>query len=381
MTALYHKGVSNLIKRNFGVLTVLCLWVLSIAGRIWADGLSFGLDYGIYQPDGSHYAYRTLVFLGEDSLSAATQVSEWYKTHGIKNNIFEPEFLTPANVSSWGLVAPRILYSILSVPFVAIFGIPGTLVIPFLSFLALLLTSFYFGRKFVSVWFGLLLSFSLSVSPSVLRWMLSNLTDSLLCGLFSLVAYLLARDVVSNRADLGIIVLVFLTSMTRFSIPIWVALSFVLLFQGRKYFALLVSISSFIAFIPALLWAPSNALSPQVKDGGLIERLISFVVSIFKIGFIEVAQLAILDRILLFLLLSAIVLAILYRREESSHFFIMVLVAVWSIGAINGTIGVNFRYQLPLLPFMTWVISASLGKLRNRAFRNTLHIIGGKTQD
>jgi hypothetical protein len=33
-----------------------------------------------------------------------------------------------------------------------------------------------------------------------------------------------------------------------------------------------------------------------------------------------------------------------------------VLLAVWFIGAINGTVGVNFRYQLPVLAFACWVI-------------------------
>jgi hypothetical protein len=31
-----------------------------------------------------------------------------------------------------------------------------------------------------------------------------------------------------------------------------------------------------------------------------------------------------------------------------------VFIGVLAIGFINGTLGVNFRYQLPLIPFMAW---------------------------
>jgi hypothetical protein len=41
---------------------------------------------------------------------------------------------------------------------------------------------------------------------------------------------------------------------------------------------------------------------------------------------------------------------------ESSKLFLLVALAVWLLGAINGVFGVNFRYQLPLVPFIYWVI-------------------------
>ena len=35
---------------------------------------------------------------------------------------------------------------------------------------------------------------------------------------------------------------------------------------------------------------------------------------------------------------------------------IAVAVGVLSIGFINGTVGVNFRYQLPVIVFLAWAI-------------------------
>jgi hypothetical protein len=33
------------------------------------------------------------------------------------------------------------------------------------------------------------------------------------------------------------------------------------------------------------------------------------------------------------------------------------LISLWFTGAINGVIGVNFRYQLPIIPFAIWVVA------------------------
>jgi len=40
----------------------------------------------------------------------------------------------------------------------------------------------------------------------------------------------------------------------------------------------------------------------------------------------------------------------------SSQMFLAALIAVWLTGAINGVLGVNFRYQLPVIPIMLWAL-------------------------
>ena len=67
-------------------------------------------------------------------------------------------------------------------------------------------------------------------------------------------------------------------------------------------------------------------------------------------------QLLILDKVLLSLVLISIYIAIKNIKSISSQYFLVTLFSLWVTGAINGTIGVNFRYQLPLLPFIAWVI-------------------------
>ena len=354
------------------------LWGIALLGRFWTNGISYGLDYGIYQPDGSHYAYRALVFLGENSSDSAKQVVDWYQNHGIKHNLFPPSFLTPENVNTWGIVSPRILYSLLSVPFVGLLGIPGMLVIPALSFLLLLWVSFILGKRFVSISFGLTLAFALSISPTILRWMISNLTDSLLCALFCIAALILTKLEQGRQNHFALILMVVLTSLTRFCFPIWLAAGLILILNARRKFGSLVILTSFAAFIPTLIAAPPSSLSPGSGDVGLIEKISDIGFSFIRVGFFEIAQLAVLDRGLLAILLVAFILSLVHFRDLASQYFLAITLAVWTIGAINGTIGVNFRYQLPLIPFAIWILSVGLGKFRSRLLGNALHVVGGK---
>jgi hypothetical protein len=120
---------------------------VSVASRVIVNGVSFGFDYSIYQPDGVLYALRTYMFLGEDQLASAKLIESWYFTHASSGKHFDPASILPQNTPAWGLVAPRILYPLLSIPFVALFGMAGLLVIPSLSLLILVLCIYLISRK------------------------------------------------------------------------------------------------------------------------------------------------------------------------------------------------------------------------------------------
>jgi hypothetical protein len=76
--------------------------------------------------------------------------------------------------------------------------------------------------------------------------------------------------------------------------------------------------------------------------------------------FIEIAQLAVLDRVLLLVIILSVYFAFTNRQKDSSMYFLAVFLGVWALGAINGTLGVNFRYQLPVIIFGAWVLLDSL---------------------
>ncbi len=366
-------------NRKLQWVLVLVITAITVVGRLKFSGLILDFDYGIYQPDGSHYTYRTLTFLGVDSNAAAQRVVNWYQINGVKNNIFPPDFLTPANEATWGLVAPRILYSLLSVPFVYLFGISGMLAVPICSFVILVCCVFRMSELKGTQATGFLLVIVLCTSPTVLRWMIANITDSLLAALFGVVALLLMKKVIDIRWHLGILSLVVLTSITRFCLPIWIGIAIVLWITQMRSQSAMVLVVSTISFIPTFLSMPSNALLPANPEEDGFSKLILLARSFLEVGFIEVAQLGAIDRILLVTVIAAMAVSLQQYREISSKYFLAVMFSVWAIGAINGTLGVNFRYQLPVLGFAAWVILANSTHIADWFCRRRVNIVGEKT--
>jgi hypothetical protein len=339
---------------QWGIVLVIAL--VSAISRLKFNGLILDFDYGIYQPDGSHYAYRTLTFLGVDSNAAAERVVNWYQIHGIKNNVFDANFLTPENKDTWGLAAPRILYSLLSMPFVFLIGLPGMLVVPVFSFILLVSCVFRLSEIYKKPSLGFLLVMVLCTSPTVLRWMIANITDGLLAGLFAIVTLTLVSKNSNKAWFFSIFSLIALTSITRFCTPIWIAIAAVLWTEQKRAQSLGVLLMSSLSSLPILIYMPSNAVLPADSEVGGVSKLLLLVKSFFEVGFFEIAQLAALDRALLITIIIAAVVSLSRPKEVASKYYLAVLLSVWFIGAINGTIGVNFRYQLPVLAFACWVI-------------------------
>jgi len=370
-----------ILSRRFQWTLVITLALTATASRLLFNGLMLDFDYGIYQPDGSHYAYRTLIFLGIEPNVAAERIVQWYQIHGTRHNIFSASLLSPENKETWGLVAPRVIYSLLSIPFVYLFGIIGMMVVPILSFLLLIFSVFRVSEILNKPITGLFLVLVLSTSPTVLRWMIANITDSLLAGLFGIVILLLSRETTSKFWSAWIIGLIFLTSFTRFCLPIWVAIALVHWINRRRWDAIIILISSLIAFIPTYFYMPRTAILPGETQSDGIAKILLVIESFFKVGFIEIAQLAALDRVLLLTLMIALIVSVKFPREFSSQIFLSVLISVWLIGAINGSLGVNFRYQLPILGFACWVIISNSNKFFNWASRGRVNIVGEETKN
>ena len=138
----------------------------------------------------------------------------------------------------------------------------------------------------------------------------------------------------------------------------------------------------FLIFLSTILNIPAfkqttDMFLPQ-SDSGLWEKTLQLPKSALKVGYIEIAELAVLDRILLITIMLSIYIAILNRRKDSSMYFLAVLLGVWVLGAVNGTLGVNFRYQLPLLIFSAWVL---LENLPRTLVVSDAHVKGKETQN
>jgi len=339
-------------------LAVLFLWVVVVASKLQFNGLILGFDYGTYQPDGKFYTYMALDFLNNNPTLSAQQVVDWYAVHGFKMNTFKIEDLMPSTSYAYPYISHRILYPLLSVPFVAIFGIPGMLVIPSISLLFLLLSILWIAKKFNKPIVGLGIVVVLLNSSTVLRWMIVNCTDSLLVGLFAFVPFLILRLIEKKREAVFLLAgLVVLTSATRFILPIWLGIFFVLFFRkGLRNQTLLLLTTSVLCAIPALEAQLSTALLPAETDTPTYLKLIQLPLVFIKIIVVDFLQFGVLDRPLLMVLVFCLIQAFRIRHQLSAQMFMAVFASGYLIGAINGTLGVNFRYEMPVLIFCGWLI-------------------------
>ena len=352
----------NLIRKYKFELFGAAIWLLSIASKYKFNGLVFGFDYGNYQPDGKFYTYMALDFIHHNPTQSAQQVVDWYLSHGFKMNTFTIQDLMPDTSYAYPVISHRILYPLLSVPFVAIFGIPGMLAVPALSLLALFIAIQRLANKFNKPLLGVAMVTVFSFSSTVTRWMFVNCTDALLVGLFAFApAVLISLNQRKRWAPYALLLLVALTSATRFVLPFWLAIFLVLFFREKRYLRELLFMGfASVASIPALKAQLSTALLPGEVEISTFQKIVKTPIVLLKVIGIDFLEFAVLDRVFLVVMLFSLLQAIRLRKMLSSQLFIAVLSAGYLIGTINGTLGVNFRYQMPVLIFVAWLITDSI---------------------
>jgi len=353
-----ESWVVNSVKRYRYEIIVVALWALTVVSKIKFNGLVFGFDYGTYQPDGKFYTYMALDFFKHNPAESAKEVVDWYAIHGFKMNTFTIQDLMPQTSYAYPVISHRVLYPLLSAPFVALLGIPGMLVVPALSLLVLLISIQRLASIAEKPLIGMLLVLVLINSTTVLRWMIVNCTDSLLAGLFALVPFCIINLEKRKKTTLiSLLLLIVFTSSTRFILPVWLAILIGLYAKKifRKEILLLIVVSVLVA-IPALKAQLSTALLPADVATPIYLKIIQLPLVFAKVVTVDILEMGVLDRLFLFLLVLTIAQAIRHRHHLSSLMFGLVLISTYLIGAINGTLGVNFRYQMPVLVFCAWVI-------------------------
>jgi hypothetical protein len=337
-------------------VSVLGIWLITVLIKFKYNGLVFGFDYGLYHPDGALYATRALDWSGYTETEAAKIVSNWYNIHAFKFNTTKASDFYYSVHPLYPEYSPRILYPLLSIPFVKLFGVPGMLAVPALSLLILLLVVLKIGIDLNKPFIAFLTLVSVASSSTVVRWMMANTTDALLVGIFSVSTYCLVRKISSYIWYLVFGVLVILTGLTRISILFWVAIAAVLLIQKNRKKAIFITVVSVLIVIPTLLSNSSNSFLAVEADRSLWQRFLLYPFYLIKITFYEFAQLFVMDRILFFMCALSIYLSFKYINKDSNKYLLLVLFAGLLTGAMNGTVGVNFRYQLPVIAFICWSI-------------------------
>lgn len=355
--------------RALPYLLITAFFIIAIASRILFNGMVYQFDYGLYQPDGIHYTIRTLMMIGNSDISAAQTVADWYATNGTKVKFLDPQGFIPQNNPAWPVIAPRVLYPILSIPFVMFLGVPGMLFIPALSLLVTMFAIYFYSRSKGAPSVGLLIAISISISPTVLRWAVSNCTDGLLMGIFA-VAAIAVLDKKQSRWTLPrIVAIVAMACLTRFCLPVWILLGLVTHRSSKKMSYAIIS-SALLFSAPTFMYKSDSGKIPASDNFSTVHDYIMFPLTFLKILFVEMAQLAALDRTLLVIILLATALSLAKFREFESRLYFAVFLGVFTLGAINAVLGVNFRYQLPLIPFAAFSIISQVVSIKDRKLLN-----------
>jgi hypothetical protein len=348
--------LSKLIwSRRNAYLFVTFLLVTSLLSKFFFNGLIYGLDFSLYHPDGTLYTFRTLDWLGYSQKESAQLISDWYANYAGKMKLIDPASLYYDSNPNWQLYRFRILYSFLCTPFVYLFGIKGMLIIPALSFLGMLLVLLEIGYLLKRVPLALLIIFLLTISPTITRWMFINTTDSLFTFLATLSTFLLIKWSPKKSIFFSQIMVLVAMILTRVAVFYAIPLIGMLYFKSKKQAGLLFAVV-FVTLIPLFFSKIQNTIGVVNSSGSLSEKLSDF--------FLEVGQLYVLDRILFTLVFIGLLLALRNYHSSSSIFLLVSMVSTYAMSLLNGTIGVNFRFQLSIIGALYWVLLVHTPKIK-----------------
>ena len=337
---------------------ILAAWFAAVISRLIKNGDIYGLNYNLFQPDGALYHAYTLHLQGYSWPESARLVNQFFVDR--IGSSYLGDTIAPAIQE---VIFTRPLLSILSVPFVFLFGQFGMLVIPALSYLVVGIVLFLVGKKVNRPYLAALLFFILTLSSSVNRWMVSDLTDGLLVALIALI-YL---SLFYSKTRVFTSVLVVLALLTRPSGPLLVALLLPFAFVYRKasiYLGVLLSIAGTVALV---FISPEASGTQTTGIYTVNQRIQDFALHAVKVLVVELGQLFVMDRILFVVLVAVTSIAIVTLRNVYSQSYLLLLVACFAMGAWNGALGVNFRYQLPVIVAGAIVIILNFGEVVNRA--------------
>ena len=170
---------------------------------------------------------------------------------------------------------------------------------------------------------------------------------------------------------LGMSFLILLSGLTRMSFLFWIGVAIILFLNRSIFKSIYIALFGFIVFVPTLLSNANNSFLPVEGDRSEIERLFLLPKYFLKVTFFEFAQLFVLDRVLFLVIVIAFLLACFELKRFSNQYYLVLLIMSLITGALNGTIGVNFRYQLPVIVFACWSLIDNINQ-RLKKFQNNL---------
>jgi hypothetical protein len=349
-------------QKRYWAFSISLLSFTIIAKIFFLTGTVFNLDYGLFHPDGMLYSFKTLTLVGYTQNLAGVEVSRFYFQNAVGSPEILPQSLFFDNNSNWAIFQLRILYPILSTPFVHIFGLWGMLAIPIFSFA--ILWSFTTVKLKENQRLAVVVLIALSASTTVSRWMFSNTSDPLLVGLLTIYIWFLPKFINSSKWVLIIFngTFVLATGLTRFSLLLWLGVALYFFLVRDRIAATGVAVFAVAVFLPNLLVNFYEAVLPTYGSSPWYEKLMQFPLSLIKMHAVEAGQLFVLDRIFLIAICYVFWLALRDFKTSSAMLLIIITLSLIITASLNGVLGVNFRYHLPLLPFVVLFLSQNQDK-------------------
>jgi hypothetical protein len=328
----------------------------------------------LYAPDTRYYAAMALRWTGIGADAARDQVLAYTRHYG---------WATPPNSTLFGsgLVQPRVVYPLLSVPFVWLVGIRGMAVVPLVAMAVLVVWCLWLLRRRYGLGAALAAVLLVVTSNYLMFFGTAMLTESLTA--LWCVAILAAVWRYQRRADgrwlaaaAGATVLMAFTRQAAL-IPagaLVVAWLGALVLRDRPARwgrpALTVGATAVVVQVVQTLLFPSfsqldhfldktgttnlrDALAASPGLGGRILRA-------------DLERFAATDRPLLTLIALATVAAVVLWRHSESHLLVGAFLAITVYNVTNGT-PTNFRYAMPGLVFYVVAVAALLGRAMGAA--------------
>ena len=339
-----------------------------------------------FVPDGAFYTFMALDWSGHSASEAARITSDFYRAR--YPTAGEPEFFVEQTKQTWLLVKPRLVYPALSVPFVAVFGIKGMLVVPWLASLFTVLVVAVIAARLVGRGPALAVVALLLVGRYLPWWFTANHTDPVVMAVSAAVVLVLlggAGETWSPRRLALLAGLVLLGCFVRQTGPIWVAMvaggyawRTLQTRRLRNTWLAPAAVTAVVAGAATVftLWWVGSPLTSQVATASASyeatprEALLGFPGTYWRVLTTEFLLRPVSSDAALFLLIVlGVVGAVVGRRSLLTALLIATVAGTVAVASVNGSI-TNFRYMLPVVPLLgvaaavgaRWIAGASPGR-------------------
>lgn len=366
-------------------------------------GQILGLDYNLFHPDGICYTKQAFDIAGVSSTQSSEIIIDKYRSLSIR---YTPNI----DENKCNALKSRVLYPLISAPFVMMFGINGMIISSALIFLIGLFFCLLILLRFTKYsTLAITLVALVSCSSSILRWGISNTTDSLLFTISSAFLFvflkILDQRKKSQLAIISFILLLMILTKRSFYIPLIYSLITILFYLFSKKFVseqknperykqlgkyslipLFILLISIILDRALILLAPPqnnswivNTVLNCIKGESLAANpgstfssiecdfqttnyfyevfwaLLQALLNIGAYFTVTIGQIFVFDKILFFFIVNYFLYLIIYlkRNKEMIHTLVAFFpLSLMFVASLNSTLGLNFRLELPSIPLL-----------------------------